>query len=294
MSPDAAVISVIIPCYRSQHFIARPVCSLLAQDFASWEAILVSDDGNDYAALLAEQGITDPRLKFASTGGIGTRAANARNIGLDHANAPLVAYLDNDDAFAPSYLESVVPLVRRHGVVFSNHRLIDDASGTEIPFFDVLDGQSGLYDLARFPLLMALPTAISIAHDRMRVPARWYRDTIIAEDILFLLQCYAHVDRIYASAAPLYDYYNRADSASHNASLVRRFVKQKEILLEAAKAGALLADTPALSQGAVRCLDIALAAERRYAELLPKQSGLLYADCIVEQLKITGYLHEHR
>lgn len=287
---SATAVSVIIPCYRAEGFIQRPIRSLLAQTFTNWEAVLVSDDGVDYAAVLSSKGIDDARITHTSTGKTGSRAGNARNIGLDHVNANIVAYLDADDAYLPNYLAHIVPLVKQHGVVFSNQQFIDEESGKDIAFFDVLKSRFGPFSMNEFPLLMAPPGAVCIAHDRVRVPARWYAETIVAEDVLFPLQCYAHVDYIYGTAEPLYQYYKRKESTSHNQELMKRFIAQKEKLLEDIACGKLLNENPALAQTAQRCTEIALAAERRFASMLLSNPHLLYSDCVVQELKLAGVL----
>ena len=44
---------------------------------------IVSDDGTDYEAHLAAEGLRDPRLRFLSSGAIGGGASRARNVALD-------------------------------------------------------------------------------------------------------------------------------------------------------------------------------------------------------------------
>ena len=65
-----------------QETLLRAVASLKAQTHAAWQAVLVSDDGFDYAAFLAGLGFSDPRLVFTSTGRTGSGCHQARNAGL--------------------------------------------------------------------------------------------------------------------------------------------------------------------------------------------------------------------
>jgi glycosyltransferase involved in cell wall biosynthesis len=280
-----ARVSVIIPCYHAESFIARPVKSLLTQTFTDWEAILVSDDGKDYRSILDTLGIHDLRVRFVSTGSIGTRQANARNVGQDYASSSIIAYLDHDDEYMPTYLEHMIPLVREHGVAFCNQRYVAEETGNTIPFHNILSGHDGPYNLASFWKLMIPPTAISILHDRKKVPARWYKDTIIAEDVIFPISCYAHVASIYATSSPLYVYYRYLGSTSNSSELAERFLEQKNELLRLVEAGKLLSDTPTLREYATRYLEIARDAERLYAERVPNHPQTLYTDCVVETLR---------
>src|ERR1700688_4316856 len=103
-------ISVIIPAFHAEGHISRAVKSLLAQTVGDFEAIIISDDGQDYLSILQAQGIADPRLRFVNTGGIGKGVSYARNAGLAVAAGDIIAMLDADDAFYPAKLERMAPL----------------------------------------------------------------------------------------------------------------------------------------------------------------------------------------
>ena len=99
-------VSVVLPTYNRMRTLPRAVASVLAQDMADFELIIV-DDGStdDTAAWLAAQ--TDPRIHIIAPGrnqGVST----ARNLGLAAAQAPIVAFLDSDDVYRPNRLS--VPL----------------------------------------------------------------------------------------------------------------------------------------------------------------------------------------
>jgi succinoglycan biosynthesis protein ExoO len=110
-----SVVSVIIPAFRAEATVLRAVQSLQAQTHAAWQAILVSDDGTDYATFLAGCGFSDPRVVFTSTGRIGSGCHRARNAGLARVEGDLVTGLDADDFYAPERLARLVPLAERFG-----------------------------------------------------------------------------------------------------------------------------------------------------------------------------------
>ena len=74
-------ISVLIPAFEAQGHIAGCIESLLDQNHNDWEAIIISDDKVSYEDMLKGAGIEDERLRFASTGFIGSGPGCARNIG---------------------------------------------------------------------------------------------------------------------------------------------------------------------------------------------------------------------
>jgi glycosyltransferase involved in cell wall biosynthesis len=98
-APD---ISVVLATYNRRHTLPRAIASVLAQDDAAFELIIVDDASrDDTAAYLAT--IDDPRLRvIACPNNAGPSAA--RNRGLAAARADIVAFLDSDDAYRPRRL----------------------------------------------------------------------------------------------------------------------------------------------------------------------------------------------
>jgi glycosyltransferase involved in cell wall biosynthesis len=99
MSTNAPAFSVVIPTYGRARFLEEAVASVLAQTVGDLECIVV-DDASPEAAELAP----DPRLRVVRRSENGGPAA-ARNSGLAVAEGEFIAFLDDDDLFAPDRLE---------------------------------------------------------------------------------------------------------------------------------------------------------------------------------------------
>lgn len=100
-----AAVSVVIPCFNAEAHLPRSVGSVLGQSCADWELIAV-DDGSRDGTLAWLRGLTDPRIRVVAQDNLGVSAA--RNTGLRAARAPLVAFLDADDAWSPDFLEKMM------------------------------------------------------------------------------------------------------------------------------------------------------------------------------------------
>ena len=61
-------VAVVTPAYRAERWIGACVRSVLAQSYPHWQHWIIADDGADYEALLAAEGLRDPRLRFLSSG----------------------------------------------------------------------------------------------------------------------------------------------------------------------------------------------------------------------------------
>ena len=98
-----AQISVLIPVYNAQSYLAECLDSLLAQDFQDWEAICVNDGSTDDSTkILTEYANKDNRIKVISQQNQGQ--ACGRNVLLDNASAPWQMFLDSDDKLTPNAL----------------------------------------------------------------------------------------------------------------------------------------------------------------------------------------------
>ena len=106
----SARVSVVVPCFNQRGYLRECIESVLAQDFPDWELIVVDDcstDG-DPAEVLTEIGDRRVRLlRHETNRGLGA----ARNTGFQAATAPLVLPLDADDALAPTFLSTLVPML---------------------------------------------------------------------------------------------------------------------------------------------------------------------------------------
>ncbi|MBT6314772.1 MAG: glycosyltransferase family 2 protein [Alphaproteobacteria bacterium] len=117
------LISIIMPTHKAADTVVRAVNSVLSQTWAQFELIMAVDDGLDYLALLQKAGISDPRIRVASTGGNGTGDWNARNTGLAAAEGAFITLLDSDDAYAPERLARMLPLAMADGAALDDTTL---------------------------------------------------------------------------------------------------------------------------------------------------------------------------
>lgn len=99
-------VSVIIPLYNQGHFLKDAIRGLRNQTYGNWEAIIVNDGSSDGSEHVAKEFATeDPRIILINQKNGGLSAA--RNTGIDHSTGELIALLDSDDYFLPTYLTSM-------------------------------------------------------------------------------------------------------------------------------------------------------------------------------------------
>ncbi|MES1021807.1 glycosyltransferase family 2 protein [Gloeocapsa sp. BRSZ] len=119
-------ISVIIPVYQVEKYIAKTIDSVLAQTYQNFEVLVVNDGSRDRTQEICQQ-FTDKRVKIISQENGGP--SKALNTGIRYAQGEYLAFLDGDDLWLPeklakhiAHLESSLDV----GVSFSRSAFINE------------------------------------------------------------------------------------------------------------------------------------------------------------------------
>lgn len=114
MSPFISMIplvSVIIPTYNRPDLLSRAIQSIINQTYLNVEIIVVNDGGVDVGDILNSLGND---IKIVLIQQIEHKGVSvARNVALQAANGEIITYLDDDDIFLPSHIETVVEGLQR-------------------------------------------------------------------------------------------------------------------------------------------------------------------------------------
>jgi glycosyltransferase involved in cell wall biosynthesis len=91
-------ISVIIPVYNRERYLAEAIESVFAQTYPAIELIIIDDGSTDRSAEIAHR--YPVSYHYQPNGGIGA----ARNAGIELATGKFIAFLDSDDIWVPDKL----------------------------------------------------------------------------------------------------------------------------------------------------------------------------------------------
>lgn len=97
------MITIAIPFYNAENYLADAIRSVFAQTYQNWELILI-DDGSTDGSLKIAQSVKDPRVKVVSDG-INRRLATRLNEVTKMAEYDFIARMDADDLIFPERLE---------------------------------------------------------------------------------------------------------------------------------------------------------------------------------------------
>jgi glycosyltransferase involved in cell wall biosynthesis len=140
-------VSVVMPVYHVETYVAEAIASVLAQSFTDFELIIVDDGGQD-GSIAIVRAYGDPRIRIISQSNRGL--AGARNSGIAAARGDYVALIDADD--------------RWHCDKLLLHVIHLDAS----PWVDVSYSGSRFIDSAGLPLRQAQrPRCLAVTPDHI-------------------------------------------------------------------------------------------------------------------------------
>jgi glycosyltransferase involved in cell wall biosynthesis len=116
---EPGLVSVIMPAYNAEAYMARSIESVLAQTRSRLELIVVDDCSTDGTFEgVSEKAALDDRIRLhrlPKNAGV----AAARNAGIERARGEYVAFLDSDDWWHPRKLELQIAQMQAHDATVS-------------------------------------------------------------------------------------------------------------------------------------------------------------------------------
>ncbi|WP_312819220.1 glycosyltransferase family 2 protein [Kaistella carnis] len=116
-------VSIILPCYNVEKYIAKSIQSVLDQSYTDFELLVIIDGSPDNSKAIAESFI-DSRITVYEkpNGGL----SDARNYGLERAIGEFVYFMDSDDWIEPNLLEDNIKIVEEENLNFIVFGYIQD------------------------------------------------------------------------------------------------------------------------------------------------------------------------
>lgn len=90
------MISIIVPVYNTEKYLAKCINSILSANFKTFEILLINDGSTDQSEKICKEfELKSPKIKYfyKENGGV----ASARNFGIKHAVGDWIYFVDSDD-----------------------------------------------------------------------------------------------------------------------------------------------------------------------------------------------------
>lgn len=114
-------VSVLIPVYNSEIYIADAIRSALDQTYTNIELIIVDDGSTDNSLQIAKE-FESEKVKVFSQSNLG--APRARNVAFEKSTGDYIQYLDADDLLAPNKIETQINILSQNDnnyIAFCSH-----------------------------------------------------------------------------------------------------------------------------------------------------------------------------
>lgn len=213
-------ISIIVPIYNAEQYVAACVQTVLAQTFTNFELLLI-DDGSTDASLsivkkLAEK---DSRISVYTQENKGVSAA--RNRGLLNAKGKYITFVDADDTIAIDMYEVLHRTIIMYNVDVVNSRLSDEEMQS-LKFDFVYDNSKMQEEI--IPLLLNSDSINSVctklySHKIIKENKLFFDENLTdGEDNLFNLMYFNYSQKVVFIAYQGYHYNIVVGSATNDSS----------------------------------------------------------------------------
>ncbi len=173
-------VSVVIPAYNAERFVAKAIDSVLNQTYRDYEIIVV-DDGSTDNTLEVLKSYGD-KVRYVRQSNKGASAA--RNTGIRHANGKYIAFLDADDVWFSQKLEKQVKVLDERpefGLVYSNVEFPSRQNGVVQTQFDLKRPYSGKI-LSKLIVMNAIPTSTVVARKECFEKVGLFDESLVASE----------------------------------------------------------------------------------------------------------------
>ena len=236
-------ISIIIPVYKVENYIADCLRSVFAQTYeGEIECILVDDCGCDNSMHIAEQliGQYNGGIQFVILHhGYNRGLSAARNTGMDAAHGDYICFLDSDDEITPNCIKELTdPLKNTQcDVVIGGIKTIGDDHlqvflKLKLDNTELNENEIGRSYLTRSWNMMAQAKLYNI--NFLKREHLSFKEGLIHEDELWSFQIACLAKKICIVNSNVYLYYVRCNGITGNQTLFKKMMVFKVIVHEMA------------------------------------------------------------
>lgn len=210
------LLSVIIPVYNVEEYLARCVNSILNQTHPALEVILVNDGSTDGSGSICDAfARIDPRVRVIhkENGGL----SSARNAGMDAAAGEYITFVDSDDWIEENAYEHLLGLMEGYHVKLVCGGNYDVDGGTGERTLGICPQKEEVITAEEMVARMFMwqgcdSSACDKIYHRSLLDTFRYPEGRVCEDVAVTYKIVLGTDRVAMSDLPFYNYYHRPGS----------------------------------------------------------------------------------
>ena len=226
-------LSIIVPVYNLEDYIAATLDSLLSIHFSSnYEIVVINDGSTDGSeSVIRDYQQKQSRIVLYSIKNQGV--SNARNVGISKATGEYITFVDGDDTVEPDFFEKAVQELDRDGYDFvqGNFRIIDSSNASYMQFVseDTVISEREIMLDKLFGLEKLIHNAVwgKVYRAEVIKNTLFDRTIKIAEDQKFVFDVIEKSQKIKLLSCIGYNYFQRSSSAIHSGNINSEIDKLK-------------------------------------------------------------------
>lgn len=211
-------VSVIIPVYNAENYLAECLDSVISQTFQDIEIICIDDASTDHSMdILQEFARKDARITILQNDR-NQRQAYARNRGMDKASGEYILFVDSDDFINKDLIAKALAVADGMDMVCFDYKKVDSVwFGKDEHLFRMDEGRYNAYDYFRqsvdknsivYSPCTKLYSRLFLLRETIR-----FIDGLLYEDVVFDFLCMMKARKIYCITDQLYEYRIRKNSS---------------------------------------------------------------------------------
>lgn len=218
---DYGKVSIVVPVYNNDKYIANCIDSVKQQTYKNWELILVDDFSTDMSHKICCN-FAKINNKIISLKNDLKGVSNARNKGITVASGEWIMFIDSDDVIPKNAIEILITNIQRYDLVVGGVEIVDELEMTKKIFLpECFQGDVALFCKNVEKYTKPMPYMQSPAWKLFRLDTiRKYNiffppDLCYGEDTFFVYEYLDVIKNIKIINELTYTYYTRGVSLSH-------------------------------------------------------------------------------
>lgn len=226
------MISVILPVYKVEKYIAKCIESLIKQKYKDFEIILVNDGSPDNSISIAENllqrnGWSDYTIIHTENRGVSA----ARNTGIEAAKGEYIIMVDSDDVLSNDFLSAYAGFLREHpglNIYSTGFKVVSDGGSLfeENVFIEkavrILSPEEAQESFFNRKIVFLLPTLLIRRSFLIDKNIRFDEKVRYSEDLQFIWRCLCKNKIVMAHSDSITYYYILHSGSTMTASSVSK------------------------------------------------------------------------
>lgn len=233
MCENKPLVSIIVPVYNTEKYLAEAIESVLNQTYTNFELLLINDRSTDNSKAICEQySENDNRIKLLENNTENHGPGPTRNIGLDNVKGEFIYFMDADDWIDKSLLQSAILRMKETNADIVQFGFMNEQINKEAIVYcrkgnDTLTKEDIKNDFLSFWNENNMSLWLQFFR-RETVKAIRFENIINGEDVCYVMDALANAEKIAYISKAFYHYRVVLGSTSHR--WIDNIIKCREII----------------------------------------------------------------